>query len=158
MTIFNKIFPQIVMIVDHRQDSWHVFSLHVTCFSICWLQTELLQAARRIRSGPPLGVQREAPVGEVAVSRESNKMAEAPLPRLSVNPAPQLPPRKKQEPTKQNPDLHWDMYVFRIWHNSGVKTHKNINNRYENMRVEIFVAIKMKINQRMCFFATSILL
>jgi len=46
------------------------------------------------------------------VSRDSNTMEEASLPRLNMNLAAQLPPRTKQEP-KKDPDTHWEMYVFR---------------------------------------------
>lgn len=82
-------------------------------FAICGMQAELLQATRRLRSGPPAGALREAPVGEAAVrggnsSRESLIKPEPPLPRRNVNTAPQLPPRKKQEPRK-NPEAHWEM-------------------------------------------------
>jgi len=60
-------------------------------------------------------VLQEVPVGEVTVSRESNAMEEASLPRVNMNLAPQLPPRMKQEP-KKDPDTHWEMYVFRAWY------------------------------------------
>jgi hypothetical protein len=86
----------------------------VTCiFTICAMQAELLQAARRLRSGPTAAAIREAPVGEDAVggggsSRESLIKAEPPLPRRNMNIAPQLPPRKKQE-SRKNPNAHWEM-------------------------------------------------
>ncbi|XP_069672375.1 uncharacterized protein [Periplaneta americana] len=76
-------------------------------------QAELLQAARRLRSGPPAGALREGPVGEAAVrgegsGRESTTTPEPPPPRRTVNPAPQLPPRKKPE-SRKTPGAHWEI-------------------------------------------------
>jgi hypothetical protein len=77
------------------------------------IQAELLQAAHRLRSGPPAAALRKAPVGEVTVrregsGRESTTAPEPALPLRSVNPTPQLPPRKKVE-SKKDPGAHWEM-------------------------------------------------
>ncbi|KAJ9599231.1 hypothetical protein L9F63_010315, partial [Diploptera punctata] len=72
-------------------------------------QAELLQVARRMRAAPL----REAPVGEAALrgegsGRESTTTPEPPPPHRGMNPAPQLPPRKKPDTRKSVGD-HWEI-------------------------------------------------